>query len=59
MTNMTANGNAITASAVTGYASTSNTVFMQLTTSGVVAGLIYQLYVASGTTGIISYSAEL
>jgi hypothetical protein len=58
-TNMTANGNAITAAAVGGYLDTNNTLYLNLTTSGVVAGLMYQLYVASGQTGVISYSSEL
>jgi len=58
-TNMTANGNAVTAAAVGGYLDTNNTLYLNLTTSGVVAGLMYQLYVASGQTGVISYSAEL
>jgi hypothetical protein len=58
-TNMTANGNAVTAAAVGGYLDTNNTLYLNLTTSGVVAGLMYQLYVASGQTGVISYSSEL
>jgi hypothetical protein len=58
-TNMTANGNAITAVAAGYIINTNNTFYMNCTTSGVVAGLMYQLYVASGQTGVISYSAEL
>jgi len=58
-TNMTANGNAITAAAVGGYLDTNNTLYLNLTTSGVSANTVYQLYVASGQTGVISYSSEL
>jgi hypothetical protein len=58
-TNMTANGNAVTAASVGGYLDTNATLWLNLTTSGVVAGTMYQLYVASGQTGVISYSSEL
>jgi hypothetical protein len=58
-TNMTANGNAITAASVGGYLDTNNTLYLNLTTSGVLANVVYQLYVASGQTGVISYSSEL
>ncbi len=57
--NMTANGNAITAAAVGGYLDTNNTLFLNLTTSGVSANTVYQIYTASGQTGTIAYSSEL
>jgi hypothetical protein len=57
--NMTANGNAITAASVGGYLDTANTLFLNLTTSGVSANTVYQIYVASGQTGNIAYSSEL
>lgn len=58
-TNMTANGNAITAASVGGYLDTNNTLFLNLTTSGVSANTVYQIYTASGQTGNIAYSSEL
>jgi hypothetical protein len=58
-TNMTANGNAITAASLASLSDNNNTVGLNLTTSGVTANLVYQLYVASGQTGVISYSSEL
>jgi hypothetical protein len=57
--NMTANGNAITAASVGGYLDTNNTLFLNLTTSGVSANTVYQIYTASGQTGNIAYSSEL
>lgn len=57
--NMTANGNAITAAAVGGYLDTNNTLFLNLTTSGVLANVVYQIYTAAGQTGNIAYSSEL
>jgi hypothetical protein len=57
--NMTANGNAITAAAVASILSTANSLGLNLTTSGVLANTVYQLYVASGTTGVIAYESEL
>ena len=59
VSNMTLNGNAITAASIPNFLSTSNTIWLQLTTSGVVTGTTYQVYTASGTTGVISYSSEL
>ena len=58
-TNMTANGNAITAAAVVYILDTANSVFCNLTTSGVSANTVYQLYVAASQTGVIAYSSEL
>lgn len=58
-TNMTANGNAVTAAAVGGYLDTNNTLYLNLTTSGVSANTVYQLYVAASQTGVIAYSSEL
>jgi hypothetical protein len=58
-TNMTANGNAITAASLASMSDRNNTVGLNLTTSGVVANVMYQLYTASGQTGVISYSSEL
>ena len=57
--NMTANGNAITAASVGGYLDTNNTLFLNLTTSGVLANVVYQIYTAAGQTGNIAYSSEL
>jgi hypothetical protein len=59
VSNMTANGNAITAASLPNFSNTNNTIWLNLTTSGVVANTVYQIYTASGTTGVISYSAEL
>jgi hypothetical protein len=58
-TNMTANGNAITAAAVVYILDTANSVYCNLTTSGVSANTVYQLYVAASQTGVIAYSSEL
>jgi small-conductance mechanosensitive channel len=58
-TNMTVNGNAITAASAGGYLDTANTLFLNLTTSGVAANTVYQIYVAAGQTGVIAYSSEL
>jgi hypothetical protein len=58
-TNMTANGNAITAASLASISDNNNTVGLNLTTSGVLANVVYQLYVASGQTGVIAYSSEL
>jgi len=59
VTNMTANGNAITAASINNFISTSNTIYLSLTTSGVSANTVYQLYTASGQNGVVSYSSEL
>jgi hypothetical protein len=59
VSNMTANGSPITAAGVVNVTSTNNTVWLNLTTSGVGVGSVYQVYTASGTTGVVSYSAEL
>jgi hypothetical protein len=58
-TNMTANGNAITAAAVASDLGTANSLGLNLTTSGVSANTVYQLYVAAAQTGIIAYDSEL
>jgi hypothetical protein len=58
-TNMTANGNAITAVSLASISNDNNTVGLNLTTSGVAANTVYQLYVQAGQTGVIAYSSEL
>jgi hypothetical protein len=59
VSNMTANGTAITTAAITNFSATSNTIWVNGGVTGLTANTVYQIYVASGTTGVISYSAEL
>jgi hypothetical protein len=59
VSNMTANNNAITAAAISNFINTSNTIYLNLTTSSVVAGTTYQMYTAASQTGVVSYSSEL
>jgi hypothetical protein len=57
LTNMTANGNSIPTSGVSAFSG--NTCYITATTSGVSAGEMYQIYSASGTTGVVELSSEL
>jgi hypothetical protein len=57
LANMTCNGTAATMNAVIG--ANANILSFNVTSSGLTAGTMTQLYVASGSTGVIDLSAEL